>query len=149
MSIYKLSETILATGHNRVSPGFWELGYCLVFLREFEDARISFSEMFAGKTIPSWCRLCWSNQPSSFVHLCTTCPGVYTCQPCMTGFHRCITSCDSCMAKYDTPTCHNHGSLKVQITESKGASPAAYSLSSNAQTLLEFIRAKYQDAILA
>jgi hypothetical protein len=41
-SIWQLSERLLEAKRRRISPGFHELGHCLMFLQQFDDACLGF-----------------------------------------------------------------------------------------------------------
>jgi hypothetical protein len=88
-SICQLSKGLLETKRRRMRPGFYELGHCLIFLQQFDDACFSFQQEIAklneeGSPIHEVrCNICNESDLIGSRFVCKTCSEVDMCAPCM------------------------------------------------------------------
>ena len=92
-SICNLSESLLESDQKNASPGFHELGHCLMFLQESEDACIAFQQHILkvdedGNPVHGVvCNLCDSStdiKGTRFV--CKSCPDQDLCEFCVQNY---------------------------------------------------------------
>jgi hypothetical protein len=112
-SIQRLSEDLLKTKRRRISPGFHELGHCLLFLELLDEARVSFQQQITkldeeGSPIHEvCCNICEVSDISGHRYVCKMCPDFDVCSSCMPKYHQVHTS-----------ACHDHEFFEISWSPS-------------------------------
>lgn len=106
-SIYTLPQSLLEAGQKDVSPGFYELGHCLMFLHKYDDARIAFRHQIVrddeGRPIYNvFCNIC-KGEITGLRFVCQTCPDQELCELCMQHYAKDTT----------TRCCRGHTFLQI------------------------------------
>jgi hypothetical protein len=112
-SIQRLSEDLLKTKRRRTSPGFYELGHCLLFLGLLDEARVSFQQQIAeldeegGPVHEVDCDICNASCFGGPRYVCKMCPDFDACSSCMSKYH-----------EVHRDACHDHEFFEISCPPS-------------------------------
>ncbi len=139
-SIHRLSRRLLDKKLPRTSPGFYELGHCLVFLGRVEDACFCFQQqifMFDGDGRPvhdASCDLCDMSNLTGTRFVCKICPSIDLCAACMEEYP----------GKDKMPLCQNHEFFPVsQVSPSEDKPEGPELIGEKVQEWLRHLIAHY------
>ena len=119
-SVHQLSQRLQGALETSRSPGFNDLGRCLMFLQDFDKARFCFRqpcvwrEHLDNLLHAITCTLCQHHyHPGEAWYVCMTCPYVYLCAGCMESYEN----------KDGSSFCRNHNFLDVfcPVQENQGS----------------------------
>ena len=88
-SVWTLTSLLLDRDRPAASPGYYELGHCLLYLQQPVDAMIAFEQQILPSSVTLdvahgvYCNFCHKHPIPDVRYVCRTCPEVDLCGDCM------------------------------------------------------------------